>query len=170
MATAVRYEPVRIEAFTPVITVQPWGTETLIAATPEYTGKVLHYRAGKAGGLQYHVEKDETFYLHSGKATVVFDRGFGLNTVTLLAGDSFHVPAGAVHQFVAVTDCLVFEVSTNVRDDRVRMESHYGVPSVQGAGPTTWDLSGDKPVRLRPPAPDAPDPGLEIGATFARKP
>src|SRR5688572_15579986 len=38
-----------------------WGEEILIAQGDGYIGKKLLMKAGKAGGLQYHREKEETF-------------------------------------------------------------------------------------------------------------
>lgn len=114
-----------------------WGREILIAHTPQYIGKVLLMRAGMAGGLQYHREKVETFYLYDGLADVTTDTGDGrLTTITMQPGQSYHIPAGAVHRVVALRDCVFFEVSTPVFDDRVRMESHYGLPE-DGGLPTT---------------------------------
>lgn len=114
-----------------------WGREILIARTPEYIGKVLLMQAGKAGGLQFHREKIETFYLHSGRALVMSDRGDGtLTQVEMLPGESYHIPVGAVHRVEAVEDCVFFECSTPVFDDRVRVEGRYGLPE-DGGLPTT---------------------------------
>lgn len=129
-----------IEQFYPVTTVQPWGTETLIAETPTYTGKVLFYKAGHAGGFQYHVEKDETFYLHSGQARVFYGAGAdSLCRELMIEGESFHIPAGAPHKFEAITDCIVFEVSTPHKHDRVNVaEELTGIPDPPGTLPSTW--------------------------------
>lgn len=129
-----------IEQFQPVTTIQPWGTETLIAETPTYTGKVLVYKAGQAGGFQYHVEKAETFYLHSGRAIVTYVEKSGAVAVRGAGdGDSYHIPAGAPHRFQAVTDCVVFEVSTPHKHDRVNVaEELTGLPDPPDTLPSTW--------------------------------
>ena len=134
----MNYPP--IEQFQPVTTVQPWGTETLIAETPHYTGKVLVYKAGQAGGFQYHVEKDETFYLHSGSARVFYVTAAGsLCGELMFEGESWHIPAGAPHKFVAIDDCIVFEVSTPHKHDRVNVaEELTGEPDPPGTLPSTW--------------------------------
>lgn len=120
-----------------------WGTETLIAQTPYYIGKVLRMKAGAAGGLQYHRRKIETFYLHEGEAVVDFDAGDGtLTSYAMQPGESVHVPAGAPHRVTAVVDSVFFEVSTPVFDDRVRCEAEYGQPEVGGL-PTTHAPSAD---------------------------
>ena len=125
-----------IERFIPHSLTRDWGEELIVAETSQYLGKVLIMRAGTKGGLQYHTEKDETFYLYSGIALVRFDSGTGLVATSMCAGESYHIPPGAVHQVEAVTRCVFFETSTPHYDDRVRMEAHYGLP--EGGGlPTT---------------------------------
>jgi mannose-6-phosphate isomerase-like protein (cupin superfamily) len=105
---------------------KPWGIELLVAHTPHYTGKVLLMNKGHCGGLQYHVEKDETFYLFSGIAQVECDPGDGLlETRRMEMGESYHVPPGAVHRVTAITDCVLFETSTPHFDDRVNVSHLY---------------------------------------------
>lgn len=127
---------ITIERYHPKILTRDWGEEMFVAETPHYLGKVLRMKAGTAGGLQYHVEKDESFFLFSGRALVRFDRGAGLEVRPMLSGESFHIPPGAVHQVEAVTDCVFFEASTPHYDDRVRCEAQYGLPE-SGGLPTT---------------------------------
>lgn len=118
-----------IEPFTPrEIGPKPWGTELLIACTDHYIGKVLTMKAGHRGGLQYHVHKDETFYLVSGRALVTSDAGTGTALITrpMFPGESYHIPPGAVHQVEAVTDCVFFEASTPHFEDRVNVGAEYG--------------------------------------------
>ena len=105
---------------------KPWGTELVIAETKDYLGKVLYMNAGHRGGLQYHEKKEETFHLFSGRALVRFDSGNGLVERVMDPGMSYHVPPGAVHQVVAVTDCVFFEASTPVFNDRVNVAEQYG--------------------------------------------
>ena len=114
-----------------------WGREIIVIETPHYLGKILHMNAGKKGGLQYHVKKDEAFHLWKGQAIVRYDTGDGiLREIGMVAGETYHIPPGAVHQVEAIEDCVFFEVSTPVYDDRVRCEERYGLPSGGGL-PTT---------------------------------
>ena len=119
-----------------------WGTETLIVETEHYIGKRLTMRAGSAGGLQYHAIKDEAFLLVEGVAIVDFARGEHLASVELRAGMMVHVPPGSPHRVRAITDCVFYEWSTPVFDDRVRCEAEYGEPEVGGL-PSTHDPSPD---------------------------
>jgi len=114
-----------------------WGEELLVIDTPAYIGKVLNMQAGKAGGLQKHVEKDEASYLFSGTAWVYTDTGDGeLKRFKWEAGTAIHIPPGSVHKVEAITDCVIFEASTPHFNDRVRLEEQYGRTDVDGL-PTT---------------------------------
>lgn len=125
-----------IEVYEPRVLTREWGEEIFVAETPHYLGKVLKMKAGTKGGLQYHVEKDETFYLVSGSAWVRTDQNGHVVSTLMEAGESYHVPPKAVHQVEAITDCVFFEASTPHYDDRVRVEAMYGLPA-DGGLPTT---------------------------------
>jgi len=130
---------VTVEFITPEdVGPRDWGREILfVHAKGKYTGKILEMKAGTKGGLQYHREKDEAAYLFSGKLLVRYDSGDGtLTEVIMNSGQSMHIPPGAVHQEEALTDCIIFEVSTPVFDDRVRVEKEYGL-EMEGGLPTT---------------------------------
>jgi len=113
-----------IKRFTPQeLGPKAWGTELLVAHTDLYTGKVLNMNAGASGPLQYHAQKDETFYLFSGRALVRYkDESNTLRAVVMYPGQSYHVPPGAVHQVEALEDCVFFEASNPVFNDRVSAE------------------------------------------------
>ncbi len=125
-----------LEYVLPQVLTRDWGEELIVANTPHYLGKVLKMRAKTKGGLQKHVEKDETFYLFSGEAIVRTDWKGDIATYRMSAGQSCHVPPGSVHQVEAVTDCVFFEASTPHFNDRIRCEADYGLPEVGGL-PTT---------------------------------
>lgn len=106
-----------------------WGTELLVAETPHYIGKVMWMKAGAGGNLQFHERKDEAFYLFSGRALLRYhDRHGMLQVIQLHAGEAVHVPPGAVHQVEALTDCVLFEASTPVFEDRVTVAEFEGAP------------------------------------------
>src|SRR2546423_1641507 len=46
---------------------KPWGNELIWAETDRYVGKILHVKTGHSLSLQYHVKKDETVMVLSGK-------------------------------------------------------------------------------------------------------
>ncbi len=115
------------------------GREILVEhATGLFTGKLLLMKAGTKGGLQYHQLKNESAYLYSGEMMFYYDSGDGkISQRKLTAGDSVHIPPGAVHREEALTDCVIFEVSTPYLNDRVRVEEEYGEEIPEGGLPTT---------------------------------
>lgn len=116
--------------------IKGWGYEKWIVNKKEYCGKLLFFKAGKKCSYHYHKIKDETFYLQKGRMIVRYEteedyvkRGesqdhFDLrncldacNTTILEAGQSFYIPPGMRHQMEAITDCELFEFSTEHFDE-----------------------------------------------------
>ncbi len=105
---------------------KPWGYELWFARTDRYAGKVLFVRAGSQLSLQLHRRKDEAFYVQEGTLELVLGRGDSETVLRMGPGESQRVPPGTVHRFRAVTDCLLFEVSTPDLEDVVRLEDDFG--------------------------------------------
>jgi mannose-6-phosphate isomerase-like protein (cupin superfamily) len=110
---------------------KPWGQEVIFAdGSHGYVGKLITVMAGQSLSLQLHQRKDETISVVSGE--VLFESGPSaddLESTTMLAGDTVHVPPTAVHRITAVTDILLVEVSTagpGWREDIVRLADVYG--------------------------------------------
>ena len=114
------FEPRRVE--------KPWGWELIWAHADAYVGKILFVRAGHSLSLQFHNEKDESWYVESGRATLELgDAGQGvLNTEVIAAGACFRYRPGTVHRVTALEDTTILEVSTPHLDDVVRLEDSYG--------------------------------------------
>jgi quercetin dioxygenase-like cupin family protein len=121
-----------------------WGHERWVVNGPLYCGKLLFVAKGRKCSWHFHKEKDETFHLLSGEVRLSFMYGcdyehwrgqytpVDIDVVnpnleanvrthaghrTLRAGDTFHVPAGMVHQFEGVFDSTILEVSTTHKDE-----------------------------------------------------
>src|SRR5882724_5217781 len=107
---------------------KPWGWELIWALTDRYCGKVLFVRAGHSLSLQFHNEKDESWYVQGGRATLELgDVGQAvLNQEVIAAGSSFRYRPGTVHRVTAIEDTTILEVSTPHLDDVVRLEDRYG--------------------------------------------
>ena len=104
-----------------------WGSEILLVQTPAYTLKKLVMHAGYMGGLQKHKLKDEAFTVAKGVCEVHHDTGSGSLTKTMVSeGDTVHIPPGAVHRVLALSDCTLYEASTPVFGDRIHCEKQYG--------------------------------------------
>ena len=122
------YEGVDRWAFEPRRVDKPWGWELIWADADAYVGKVLFVRAGHSLSLQFHREKDESWYVESGKATLELgDAGDAvLNTEIVGQGACFRYRPGTVHRVTAIEDTTILEVSTPQLDDVVRLEDAYG--------------------------------------------
>ena len=107
---------------------KPWGHELIWAVTDWYVGKVLFVAAGHSLSLQFHREKDESWYVQSGRAKVelgeVGEAVLVEEVVTV--GSAFRFEPGTVHRVTALEDTTILEVSTPHLDDVVRLEDSYG--------------------------------------------
>ena len=107
---------------------KPWGYELIWALTDEYCGKLLFVRAGQSLSLQYHEHKDESWYVHEGRATLEVGTvgKDGRAAQDIHPGDCFRFRPGTIHRLEAHEDTLVVEVSTPEIEDVVRLEDDYG--------------------------------------------
>ena len=114
------FEPRRVE--------KPWGWELIWAVADDYVGKVLFVKAGESLSLQFHRQKDESWYVQSGRAQLELgDAGQAiLNSEVIAEGACFRYRPGTVHRITALEDTTILEVSTPHLDDVVRLEDRYG--------------------------------------------
>ena len=107
---------------------KPWGYELIWAVTDQYAGKLLAVHAGHQLSLQFHREKDESWYLLEGRAELEFaapgEKAISSEVVT--PGAAFRIRPGTVHRIRALEDTVMLEVSTPHLDDVVRLEDQYG--------------------------------------------
>ncbi len=122
------YEGLDRWAFEPRRVEKPWGWELIWAHADAYVGKVLFVRAGHSLSLQFHREKDESWYVESGRAKLELGETGNavLNTEVISAGACFRYRPGTVHRVTAIEDTTIIEVSTPQLDDVVRLEDKYG--------------------------------------------
>lgn len=107
---------------------KPWGYELIYARTPFYGGKILHVEKGHELSWQYHIQKDETMYVHSGKIqlTLEDERGEDRQIFVLEPGQSYRVRPGVRHSVKALETTDILETSTPHFDDIVRLKDRYG--------------------------------------------
>ncbi len=121
MTSPYAFEPRRVD--------KPWGYELIWAHADRYVGKVLFVRAGQALSLQYHEEKDESWLVQSGRASLELGEvGGELTVLEIGEGDAFRYRPGTVHRVTAIDDTTILEVSTPQLDDVVRLDDRYGRP------------------------------------------
>lgn len=91
-----------------------WGSEEIWASTDKYCGKLMHFKTDAKFSMHFHAEKDETWYVLSGKITVKYidTADASEHYVELNPGDVWHNPPLLPHQIICVADATVIEVST----------------------------------------------------------
>ncbi len=89
-----------------------WGEEQWIV-NKEYCGKKLLLKKNHRCSMHEHREKDEVFYLQSGRVLLELDG----KKYTLEPGDFVHVPAKAPHRFTGLADSEIIEFSTHHQED-----------------------------------------------------
>jgi mannose-6-phosphate isomerase-like protein (cupin superfamily) len=115
-------------AFEPKRVDKPWGYELIWALSDAYAGKLLSVNAGHELSLQFHREKDESWYVLEGRAELELaaagEKATAIEVIT--SGSAFRFTPGTVHRVRALEDTLILEVSTPQLDDVVRLEDAYG--------------------------------------------
>ena len=95
-----------------------WGEEIIIANNKDYCGKVLVFNDSGKFSMHYHMIKDETWYVAQGEFIYnwIDTETAKVHTDNLKLGDVVRQRPGQPHQLEAVTDGIIFEVSTHHED------------------------------------------------------
>ncbi len=100
----------RLEGYVP----KGWGHELIWATNDRYCGKMMHFNTGARFSMHFHKEKEETWYIQSGRFVVKW-----INTANaeqleqeLTAGETWHNPPCMPHQLICIEEGTVIEVST----------------------------------------------------------
>ena len=97
-----------------------WGYEKWVVNKEQYCGKLLFFEKGKKCSWHFHKQKDEVFYLQSGRMIVRYsenDNPEFAEEIMLTPGQNFYVYPGLRHQMEALEDCELFEFSTQHFDE-----------------------------------------------------
>ena len=96
-----------------------WGEEIIIENNELYCGKVLIFNQGCKFSMHYHLIKDETWYVNEGEFIYRWIDTDTAETIEqkLKVGDVVRQRVGQPHQLIALTDGVVFEVSTQHFDE-----------------------------------------------------
>jgi mannose-6-phosphate isomerase-like protein (cupin superfamily) len=97
-----------------------WGYEKWIINKDLYCGKLLFFKKDKKCSWHMHREKDEVFYLQSGRMIVRYsdkDELHNAEEIILEPGMNFYVYPGLRHQMEALEDSELFEFSTQHFDE-----------------------------------------------------
>lgn len=91
-----------------------WGHELIFASTDQYCGKLLTFDSGAKFSMHFHAEKDETWYVLSGKFSVFYidTKDATVHEAQLNPGEVWHNAPLLPHQLVCVEAGTIIEVST----------------------------------------------------------
>lgn len=110
---------------------KPWGYELhWVPEDKPYMGKVLHILSGKRLSLQYHDQKQESWFLMAGQAKIIWEDANGnLVETELQPGMGYTCQIGQKHRLAGITDCDIIEVSTPEIGNTYRLEDDYARPT-----------------------------------------
>jgi len=91
-----------------------WGHEDIWCSNDKYCGKMMSFKQGKCFSMHFHAEKDETWYVLSGKFIVkLIDTKYATQYEhELNIGDVWHNPPLLPHQLLCIEEGVIIEVST----------------------------------------------------------
>ena len=105
----------------PKIVSKPWGKELWYIVNEDYALKKLCINKGHRFSLQYHNEKEETWYILQGKLIVTYEN----EQYEATPGQCIHVPPKTIHRLESLDYSEIIEVSTIQLEDMVRLEDDY---------------------------------------------
>ena len=93
-----------------------WGRiETILNG--DIAAKRIFIHKDCQSSLEYHVEKNESYYIHSGRLRVGLRIGRAQNrSIVISTGESFDVRPGVMHMRMGLEDTVILEVSTRDSD------------------------------------------------------
>jgi len=91
-----------------------WGSEFIFATNDKYCGKILQFNTGSKFSMHFHSEKDETWFVLSGKFLVrtIDTSNASTNERELNVNDVWHNPPLLPHQIICIEEGTLIEVST----------------------------------------------------------
>ena len=91
-----------------------WGYELWIINNNKYCGKILYFNENSKCSMHYHLKKEETGLVKSGKFKLKYIDGTtaDIKEIELLENMSYTIPIGFTHQLETETGGEIFEIST----------------------------------------------------------
>lgn len=91
-----------------------WGHELIWATNDKYCGKMMHFNKGAKFSMHFHSEKDETWYVLSGKfqVEIIDTKDASIRTINLFEGETHHNPPLVPHRLTCLEEGTIIEVST----------------------------------------------------------
>lgn len=110
-----------------------WGSEFIWATNDKYCGKFLHFNSGAQCSMHFHSEKEETWYVLSGRFEVrwIDTTSAQEKWTNLQSGDVWHNKPLMPHKLICVEQGTVIEVSTpDSVEDNYRVQPGDGQAGV----------------------------------------
>jgi len=91
-----------------------WGYEEIFATNDLYCGKLMHFEPNAKFSMHFHAEKDETWYVLSGKFEVktIDTKNAKQQTQILQQGSTWRNKPLEPHQLICLEKGTIIEVST----------------------------------------------------------
>ena len=91
-----------------------WGAEAIWVTNDKYCSKFMHFDAGAKFSMHFHKEKEETWYVTSGKFLLKYidTSNANIHEKELNVGDVWHNSPLVPHQLICIEAGTVLEVST----------------------------------------------------------
>ena len=91
-----------------------WGHELIWATNDKYCGKLLKFNKDAKFSMHFHAEKDESWYVLSGRFLVKFieTHDASLHEVELKTGEVWRNRPLQPHQVICLEEGTIIEVST----------------------------------------------------------
>lgn len=95
-----------------------WGHEIIFANNEKYCGKILHFHKNAKFSMHFHIQKQETWYVASGKFLFkwINTSNADIQEDILNIGDCITNKIGEPHQIICIEEGDIFEVSTTHYD------------------------------------------------------
>jgi mannose-6-phosphate isomerase-like protein (cupin superfamily) len=91
-----------------------WGSELIWATNEKYCGKLLMFQRGAKFSMHFHAEKDETWYVLSGRFEVKYiqTKDASMHSKILEKGSIWRNEPLEPHQLICIEEGIIIEVST----------------------------------------------------------
>lgn len=90
-----------------------WGDMKTLFENDQFSVKRIFMRKGTQSSMEYHVKKEESYYIESGRLRIGTRIGRAENkSFVLEQGQVFHIPVGFMHMRMALEDTTIIEFST----------------------------------------------------------
>jgi mannose-6-phosphate isomerase len=90
-----------------------WGNMKTLFENSQYTVKRIFMKKGTQSSMEYHIDKEESYYIESGQLKIGTRIGRAKNTSLVLnENDVFNIPPGFMHMRIALEDTVIIEFST----------------------------------------------------------